>query len=81
MQGYIIVCPTNIHNSTEFINLSNALAAFSTILDWSIDLTDSDKVLRLVTSRDITLALIVELEQLGIECNSMGTFTNNLRKY
>jgi len=63
----------------RFIILSNTLASFSPILEWTIDLTDSDKVLRIETSRDITTFLIAELEKLGIRCNVMGTFVNKLQ--
>ena len=79
MPSYIIVYSTNIYNSTDFIILSNTLASFSPILEWTIDLTDSDKVLRIETSRDITTFLIAELEKLGIRCNVMGTFVNKLQ--
>jgi hypothetical protein len=81
MQGYIIICYTNIHNSTDLTNLSDALASFSTVIDWTIDLTDSDKVLRMETSQDITTTLITDLEKVGVRCNVMETFINHLCDY
>ena len=74
MDGYIIVYSTNIHNSEDFINLSNVLASFSPVLEWTIDLTDADKVLRVQTTQDITTLLIDGLKELGIRCTLMGTF-------
>jgi len=78
MHGFIIVCSTNIHNSTDFTTLSNALALFSSVINWSVDLSDSDKVLRIEASLDISSTLIIELKSLGIRCNIMGIFTNKL---
>ena len=78
MHGFIIVCSTNIHNFTDFTTLSNALALFSSVINWSVDLSDSDKVLRIEASLDISSTLIIELKSLGIRCTIMGIFTNKL---
>lgn len=74
MAGYIIIMSTHTQSSKDLENLSQALDSFLNVMEWSIDLMDCDKVLRIEASTDITLPLIDKLKPLGIECYLMGVF-------
>ena len=73
-KGYIIIMYTNICTSQDLGKLSITLDSFSSVMGWSIDMFDCDKVLRIEASKDITISLIKELRPSGIECNLKGIF-------
>jgi len=74
-KGYIIIMYTNICTSQDLGKLSTTLDSFASVVGWSIDMFDCDKVLRIEASRDITVSLIKELKPSGIECNLKGIFS------
>jgi len=74
MSGYIIIMATDVHRSKDLGNLSKALQSFPHVKEWSIDMTDCDKVLRISASNDISTALISNLQAAGLSCNVMGIF-------
>lgn len=74
-KGYIIIMYTNICTPQDLGKLSITLDSFSSVMGWSIDMYDCDKVLRIEASRDIATSLINELKPSGIECNLKGIFS------
>jgi hypothetical protein len=64
----IIVFKTNINTETDKLRVKDALGENTFIEDWSVDLEDVDKVLRVV-SEHLTVAEITELiNQSGFVC-------------
>lgn len=50
------------------------LSTFDSIISWTCDLEDEDKVLRLVTTEDISVPVMIELRRAGIISSVMQIF-------
>jgi triacylglycerol esterase/lipase EstA (alpha/beta hydrolase family) len=74
MSRYIIILSTIIEsvNDTDLVSL--AIAGLKDISDWSIDLEDCDKVIRIVSTRDISHEFCEKLALFGIKASVMQVF-------
>jgi hypothetical protein len=67
----IVVFKTNINTQTDKLRVKDALDENTFIEDWSVDLEDVDKVLRVV-SEHLTVTEITELiNQIGFVCHEL----------
>lgn len=71
---YVIIVKTNIQNARQQLLLKPELDGWQSISEWSVDLGDVDRVLRVVAVTDITDELIQSLRQFGFRASLMDLF-------
>lgn len=71
MINYIIIFFTQ-NNCLE--NLSVIARTMNSIIEWTQDLEDCDKVIRIVSSSNISLELLEKLRKTGIETELMAIY-------
>ncbi|WP_442587398.1 hypothetical protein ACSBL2_15245 [Pedobacter sp. AW31-3R] len=69
MEIHIFV--TNISNDRDILQLSTCLDLHAEIQNWNVDLTDDEKVLRIVTSNPVRNDFIALVESCGFACSPM----------
>jgi len=74
MSRFIIIISTLINTPYDLEHISSTVGKFAGVIDWTIDLGDSDKVLRLSASNNISTELTARFHQLGITAAVMGVF-------
>lgn len=74
MPRFIIIISTVINSPYDLEHISSTVGKFSGVIDWTIDLGDCDKVLRLSASNNISAELTADFHQLGITSAVMGVF-------
>lgn len=74
MPRYIIILYTVIYSIKDLIQLREAVHNTSGILEWSIDLDDCDKVLRIVANKEVGEELTDQLQLFGIGFSELETF-------
>lgn len=77
MSNYVIILSTAISNPTDLQHISQAIHGFMEISEWSIDLEDVDKILRVVCSSNIGAELVIQLALLGIYVRLLEIFNEN----
>lgn len=76
MSRYIIMS-TVINTPIDLQHIYQTIDAFLGILEWSVDLEDSDKILRVVSNNDVGPELVKSLEGVGISSSVMEVFDEN----
>ncbi|WP_139180173.1 hypothetical protein [Pedobacter rhizosphaerae] len=76
MSKYIIIMYTKITRKEEVELVSNCLLAFEDISEWTIDLSDSDNVLRIAAHTEIGSAVHHSLNTAGVKSTLMEVFQN-----
>jgi len=80
MCGIIIIMYTDTSTNADLVWISKALQPFSeSVIDWSIDLTDCDKVLRISSRTDQSILIKNNLNNFGVKCEIIEIFTNHLK--
>ena len=74
MAQFILIISTVIKTSFDLDSIKNAIADFNCITEWSQDLEDSDKILRIVSAEDITEKLIRQLERAKVSASVLQVF-------
>lgn len=75
MQRFIIIVATDVASGFLHSALVNVMEGFGDIiLEWSVDLDDVDKVLRVVSKKDISFLLIYQIKKASIQCKLMDVF-------
>lgn len=69
----ILVFKTSVKTLKDVKALSNQLNGISPSIDWSFDLEDIDKVLRIECTNDITSKIINLLKYKGFKCQDLDT--------
>lgn len=77
MPKYTIIMSTEINTPIDSHHVSLAVAAFPSILEWSVDLEDRDKILRLVCNDPIGAELVKMLEEKGVSSAVLEIFDEN----
>lgn len=80
MQSYhfVIILSTIITAQYELNQVKLAIANCTPVIEWNQDLDDEDKVLRIVSTEDVSDKLVAELQKSGIVSKIMGVF---VKKY
>lgn len=78
MSGFVIIMYTEIHSPVDLQLIKLGIEGLEEVLEWSLDLEDCDKVLRLVCSRDIGTALLTRFHILGLKVRLMEIFGQGL---
>lgn len=74
MAHYTIIIYTNVLRPKDGERIFNLKKSFSCIMELSVDLTDCDNVLRIVSAINISWILIDYLEMEDIKCKLMGVY-------
>ncbi len=67
----ILIFRTNISSALQKENLKAILNAMDHIEDWSVDMEDVDRVLRIVSRQPNTNEIISKLTNAGYECSEL----------
>lgn len=70
MKEYIWVFKTNIKNQDDVHNVSEVFNR-ADIKQWSVDTTDCDAVLRVLTTEDSPLEIILSITNKGYLCSEL----------
>jgi hypothetical protein len=74
MNQFIIILSTAITALYQVNQMQLTLSALPDIISWTCDLEDEDKVLRIVTTEDISFIVMTELKKAGINSGIMQVF-------
>lgn len=74
MSGFIIIMYTEVCSSIDQQLIKLGLEGLEEILEWSLDLEDCDKVLRLVCTADVGKAVLTRFNILGLKVRLMEVF-------
>ncbi|SDK16221.1 hypothetical protein SAMN04487898_106207 [Pedobacter sp. ok626] len=74
MSRYIIIMSTVIHTPSDLQLVSQVISAFPGILEWSVDLEDSDQILRVVCNNYIGNELLESLGKKGLSSKVLEVF-------
>lgn len=66
MSNYIIILSTAVNNPTDLQQIPQVIKGFTEIFEWSLDLDDCDKILRVVCRDNIGNELIKQLGMSGV---------------
>ncbi|WEK20940.1 MAG: hypothetical protein P0Y49_07290 [Candidatus Pedobacter colombiensis] len=77
MSRYIIIMSTVINTSIDLHHVSLVIATFSGILEWSVDLEDCDRILRVVCNDYIGIELLKGLEEKDVSSKVLEVFNGN----
>lgn len=69
--AHILVFKTNINNGNDKPLLEQTMAAIVAIEEWSIDVEDVDRVLRVVSHETGPQEIINKVRALGFECQEL----------
>jgi len=70
----ISIFKTNIQSGVELNNISQHLNALLSGATWSVDLSDSDKILRIDSSLDKISDAVSLLTKFGYNCENLQNF-------
>lgn len=79
MSNHIIILSTTVNNSTDLQYISQVINGFTEVFEWSVDLEDCDKILRVVCRNNIGNELVKQLGVLGIYTALLEVFNENGR--
>ena len=71
---FVIILSTMINTSKDLKQTQIIISRFKSIKEWSCDLEDEDKVLRIISTREISSTLIEEFRKAGVSTQIMAVF-------
>lgn len=74
MSHFILIISTVIKTPFDLDRIKNAIANFNSISEWSQDLDDIDKILRIVSTEDISKKLLQQLERAEVSATILEVF-------
>jgi hypothetical protein len=78
MSRFVIIMYTLVNSPIDLQFIKLGMEGLEEIQDWSLDLDDCDKVLRLVTTADIGAELLTRYHILGLKVKLMEVFDRGL---
>jgi hypothetical protein len=79
MARFVIIFSTVVKSSFDPDQMEKVLANFKGIMEWSYDLEDTDKILRVVCSENICYQLSSALQKAGISALALAVFKRTNR--
>lgn len=76
MPGFVIIMYTEVYFPLDQQLIKLGVEGLEEVLEWSIDLEDCDKVLRLVCTEDVGAELLTRFNILGLKVRLMEVFTH-----
>lgn len=80
MQSYTIIISTTINSQEDLKGIQQVIKHFPAISEWSHDLDDCDKVLRIVSEHNVSKEFIEDLSTFGIIAKVMEIFQKETTK-
>lgn len=74
MSTYITILSTVLENANDKSLVALAIAGLDGVSEWSIDLEDIDKIIRIVSVQDISTECCEKLALFGIKATVMQVF-------
>ncbi|AMP97948.1 hypothetical protein AY601_1016 [Pedobacter cryoconitis] len=74
MCQFILILSTTIKTPFDLDRIKQTIDNFSSIIEWSQDLDDIDKILRIVAHEDISEKLVLNLERAKVSALVMQVF-------
>lgn len=74
MCQFILILSTTIKTPFDLDRIKQTIDNFSNIIEWSQDLDDIDKILRIVAHEDISEKLVLNLERAKVSALVMQVF-------
>lgn len=74
MSQFILIISTVIRTPFDLDSIKKAITGFSSIIEWSQDLDDTDKILRIVADEDISKKLVQQLERVEVHAVLLDVF-------
>lgn len=74
MSRYIIILSTIVNTPIDLNHINQTVSVFTGVLEWSVDLEDCDKILRVVCGQDISADLVRELGKLEVSARVLEIF-------
>jgi len=74
MPRYITILYPIIYSLEDLNQLSKAIGGIDGIVEWTIDLDDCDKVLRIVMDQKMEDELTTQLQSYGVNFSELETF-------
>jgi hypothetical protein len=71
---FVIVLSTMINTSYDLNQTQIIMSRFKSIKQWNCDLEDEDKVLRIISTKEISSTLIKEFRKAGVSTQIMEVF-------
>ncbi|CAM4196969.1 hypothetical protein SAMN06265348_106187 [Pedobacter westerhofensis] len=71
---FVIILSTMINTSYDLNQTQTIMSRFKSIKQWNCDLEDEDKVLRIISTREISSTLIAEFRKAGVSTQIMEVF-------
>lgn len=71
MAPHILIFKTNIESDTAHKEVESILKNHSSVIDWSIDKEDIDKVLRIESTINNSAEIITTINQAGFICEEL----------
>ena len=68
---HILIFRTNINTNTDKLRVKAAIGALPHIKDWSVDMDDIDRVLRVVSHTPQPEQIILLINQAGYQCHEL----------
>lgn len=70
----VLVYKTNVHTRHQLNYIQSVLKRFKDIKQWSIDMQDIDKVLRIVISNGVSeVEILNAVKSIGINCEELNS--------
>jgi len=79
MSNYIIILSTAVNSPTDLQQIPQVIKGFTEIFEWSLDLDDCDKILRVVCRDNIGNELIKQLGMSGVYAVLLEVFNKDGR--
>jgi len=78
MDLYVIILSTTIKAAIDLERIKPDILTFRTIEKWNCDLEDDEKILRVVSTQDVSKHLMQTLEKRGITTQVLGVFKKKI---
>lgn len=79
MSSHIIILSTTVNNAIDLQYVSQVITGFPGVREWSVDLEDCDKILRVVCDHNIGDKLVKQLAVLGMYAEVLEVFNESGR--
>ncbi|MBB5623700.1 hypothetical protein HDE69_004787 [Pedobacter cryoconitis] len=75
---FILILSTVIKSPFDLNRIKCTIANFKSVIEWSQDLDDVDKILRIVSHEDISEKLVLNLERAKVRAIIMQVFEKSI---
>lgn len=74
MSNFVIIMYTEAYSPADLRFISQLITDFDSVLEWSLDLDDSDRVLRIIATKNIANELLAYFKVQDLKVSLMEVF-------